>query len=131
MIFIVPCLFSAVEEWKWKRAERRRSRQAREEICADAGALAGMNSLQSEVRNAFWRGRQNQHAGRVRYPTSEASATHEQGRGAAKVVTAKPAKRRNRSTASFGFIFLTRLERRAYSENLREYPCSSVAEGRM
>jgi len=28
-MFIVPCLFSAVEEWKWKRARRT--------ICVNAG----------------------------------------------------------------------------------------------
>jgi copper/silver efflux system protein len=27
-IWIVPCLFSAVEEWKWKRAQRRAAKGA-------------------------------------------------------------------------------------------------------
>ena len=38
---------------------------------ADAGAIAGMNFNQ-RFRRMFWRGRQNQHARRVRSPNQNA-----------------------------------------------------------
>ena len=30
-LFIVPCVFSAVEEWKWKRAQRQLARPSKAE----------------------------------------------------------------------------------------------------